>query len=104
MLYLLFFLSGFAALGYQMIWMRMWAAGLGHEVPAMIGVLGAFLGGMTVGAWCLDGRISRSAYPGRWYAGLQMTIGAWAILSALLVPAVSHLALAIAGPAPTHWR
>ncbi len=28
---LLFFFSGAAGLGYQMVWVRMFAAGLGHE-------------------------------------------------------------------------
>src|SRR5882672_2749068 len=92
---LLFFLSGAAGLGYQMVWVRMFAAGLGHEVAAMIAVAGAFLGGMALGAWCLDKPIRRCAHAGRWYAGLELTIGGWATLSALFIPAVNQFALAV---------
>ena len=105
-LYPFFFLSGASALGQQMVWIRMFAAGLGHEVPALVAVAGGFLGGMAVGGWCLDRPISRSPRAGRWYGGLELTIGGWAILSAWLVPAVNELALALMGPSPSpprHW-
>src|SRR5213082_977433 len=59
-LYALFFLSGGAGLGYQMVWSRMLSAGLGHEMPAVLAVVGAFMGGMAIGAWVLDHRIARS--------------------------------------------
>ena len=76
-LYLLFFCSGAAGLGYQMVWVRMFTAGLGHETPAVLAVAGAFLGGMAVGAWFLDRRISRSAHPARWYGGLELCLHFW---------------------------
>ena len=82
----LFFLSGAAALGYQMVWVRMFAAGLGHEVPAMLAVAGAFLGGMAVGAWALDRRISRSANAAHWYGGLELTVGIFGLVSAIAIP------------------
>jgi spermidine synthase len=101
LLYPLFFLSGAAGLGYQMVWLRMLAAGLGHEVPAMIAVTAAFLGGMALGAWCLDRRISQSALAGQWYGGLEFVIGAWGIISAIGIPVVNRLALALTGPEPS---
>jgi spermidine synthase len=97
----LFFLSGAAGLGCQMVWMRMFAAGLGHEVPALLGVTSAFLGGMAVGAWFLDRRTSRSRRPAKWYGGLELLIGLWVMLSALFIPAVNRLALEVTGPAPS---
>ena len=81
----LFLLSGAAALGLQMVWMRMFTAGLGHEMPAVIGVTGAFLGGMAVGAWFLDQHISRSTRPSRWYAGLELIVAGWSALTALFL-------------------
>jgi spermidine synthase len=33
-LYFLVFLSGFAGLGYEIVWTRLFAVGLGHEIPA----------------------------------------------------------------------
>src|SRR5258706_13133072 len=49
-LYLLFFLYGAAALGYQLIWSKIFAVGLGHEMASVLAVVCAFLGGMSVGA------------------------------------------------------
>ncbi len=97
----LFFLSGAAGLGCQMAWIRMFAAGLGHEVPALLAVTSAFLGGIAVGAWCLDRRISQSRHPAKWYGGLELTIGGWAMVSAGFIPAVNRLALSLTGPAPS---
>lgn len=105
-LYALFFLSGAAALGYQMIWTRMFTAGLGHEVPSVISVAAAFLGGMALGAWRLDRAISRSAQPGRWYASLELIIGGWSALAAALIPSVNQFALQLIGTSASpvrHW-
>lgn len=100
-LLLLFFCSGAAGLGYQMVWVRMFAAGLGHETPAVLAVAGAFLGGMAVGAWFLDRRVSLSAHPARWYGGLELAIGCWGALTVLLIPIVNLLALRFTGPSPS---
>src|SRR5262249_4717697 len=37
--YALFFFSGCAGLGYQMIWSKMFATGLGHEMPAALAIV-----------------------------------------------------------------
>ena len=100
----LFLLSGAAALGLQMVWVRMFTAGLGHEMPAVIGVTGAFLGGMAAGAWLLDQRISRSTRPSRWYGGLELVVAGWSVLTALLIPSINRLALSLAGAEPEPWR
>lgn len=75
----------------------MFSAGLGHEAPAMLALVTAFLGGMALGAWALDGRIHRSPDPRRWYARLQWCIGAWAALVTLLIPQLNRLAIALMG-------
>ena len=100
-LYPLFLLSGAAGLGYQMIWTRLFTAGLGHDMAALLGVMSAFLGGLAVGAWSLDGRISRSPAADRWYGWLEVAIGIWGAASALLIPAVNQLSLALIGPEPS---
>src|SRR6266540_3325337 len=92
-----FLASGFAALGLQITWTKMFSAGLGHEAPAMLALVTAFLGGLALGAWTLDGRIHRSSGPRRWYGGLQLCIGAWAALVTLLVPQLNRLAIAVMG-------
>lgn len=85
-LYGIFFLSGVAGLGYEIVWTRMLGAGLGHEMPAMLAVVTAFFAGLAVGAFVLDGMISRSRRPGLWYVGLEITIAVWALVLATLIP------------------
>src|SRR2546425_9377018 len=105
-LYLLFFFSGSAGLGYQMVWSKMFATGLGHEMPAVLAVLCAFMGGMALGAWRLDGLIARSRAPGCWYGFLEILVGAWGFLSAALIPVANQAALPLIGLEPSplrHW-
>src|SRR5213593_102873 len=106
LLYLLFFFSGSAGLGYQMVWSKMFAAGLGHEMPAVLAVLCAVMGGMALGAWRLDRLIARSRSPGCWYGYLEILIGAWGFLSAALIPVANQAALPLIGLEPSplrHW-
>jgi spermidine synthase len=63
-LYGIVLLSGFAGLGYEMVWTRMLTVGLGHEVPAVLAVVAAFFSGMALGAYSLDEIVSRSGCPG----------------------------------------
>ncbi|HSI56221.1 MAG TPA: spermidine synthase [Ideonella sp.] len=79
--------SGFAGLGYQIIWTQQCALWLGHEAAAVMAVVGAFFGGLTVGSWLLAGRIERSRRPGLWYALCEGAIGLWGLVLAVLMPA-----------------
>ncbi|HKS36200.1 MAG TPA: spermidine synthase, partial [Verrucomicrobiae bacterium] len=96
-LYAVFFLSGLCGLGYQVAWTRMLTTGLGHELPAMLAVVAAFFGGLALGAWLLDGPVSRGGRPGRWYAALEVVIGLWGFLSILLIPYVNGLSPRLVG-------
>src|SRR5206468_6642064 len=80
-LYAFFFFSGGAGLGYQMVWSRMLTAGLGHEMPAVLAVVCAFMGGMAIGACTLGGVVARSRRPAHWYAGLEILTGFWGLIS-----------------------
>src|SRR5436190_7025158 len=104
LLHVLYFLSGAAALGYQLVWTRMFATGLGHETPAVLAVLCAFFGGMALGSWALDRRVSVSLLPLRWYAALELVIGAWGFVSTLLIPFANNLALSAIGLDPSPFR
>src|SRR5688572_22869036 len=90
-LLILFFLTGATALGYQLVWAKMLANGFGHEMPAVLAVVAAFMGGMALGARFLGRAIWRSAHPGRWYAALEILIGVWAGLSCVLIPLANRL-------------
>jgi len=105
-LYLILFLSGFAGLGYEMVWTRMFSVGLGHEIIAVLAVVGAFFCGMALGALSLDGAVSRSRRPGRWYAVLELGIGLWSIILIFLIPAANEFAASLTGADPSvirHW-
>ena len=106
LLYLLFFLSGAAGLGYEIVWTRMFAVGLGHEIVSLLAVVSAFFAGFAVGAWALDKRVSSSRTPGRWYAGLEIGIGLWAIATTVLIPWMNETVASLIGPEPSalrHW-
>lgn len=93
--------SGLAGLGFQVVWTRWFGLGLGHEMAGVIGVVGAFFLGLSVGAWLLDRPIARSARPGMWYVGLEVVIGVWALACVGLIPLADELAAALLGTAPT---
>lgn len=106
LLFLLFFLSGAASLGYEILWTRMFAVGLGHEIVSMLGVVSAFFSGISLGAWLFDRPVSRSANPGYWFIGFELAIALWAILLVLLIPEVMPQVSALIGPEPLplrHW-
>src|SRR5665213_2602449 len=55
-LYLLFFLSGFCSLVYQMVWTRLAFASFGIITPVLSVVIAVFMLGLSIGAWA-GGRI-----------------------------------------------
>src|SRR5262245_36005042 len=84
-------LSGFAGLGYEIIWTRMLANALGHELVAVLGVISALFAGLALGSLVPGQRIAASASPALGYAGLEIAIGAWALVLILLFPFVGDL-------------
>jgi spermidine synthase len=88
-LWLIFFASGAAGLGYEIAWTRMLSVGLGHEMPSMLAVVAAFFGGVSLGAWGFDRVVSRSPSPSRWYAGFETCIGLWGVASMAWIPYVN---------------
>ena len=94
----LFFLSGAAGLGYQIVWAKMFANGLGHEVPAMLSVVSAFMAGMALGAWKLARKFQR---PAKAYAILELVIGVWGIVTCWGIPALNTMAPKILGTTPS---
>lgn len=97
-------LSGFAGLGYEMVWTKMLAVALGHEIVAVLAVIAAFFTGLAIGAYTLDGRIRASAVPGRWYVVLEIIIGAWALALIALIPWFNDTMPMIIGEQPSMFR
>ena len=105
-LYLLMLASGFAGLGYEMVWTRMLAVALGHEIVAVLAVVAAFFTGLGIGALALDGRIRRSTRPARWYAALEALIGLWALALVWVIPWFNDWMPFVIGEQPSplrHW-
>ena len=96
-LFVLFFLSGFAGLGYEMVWTRMLSFGLGHEIAAVLAVLASFFSGLALGAWLLDRPAAKSARPNCLYALLEWTVGVWAIALIWLIPWANRAILPMFG-------
>ena len=93
--------SGFAGLGYQIVWTQQCALWLGHESAAVLAVVAAFFGGLAVGAVAAGSRIERSAYPLRWYVACELIIALWGLaLTQLMAPASNGL-LKLIGAQPT---
>jgi spermidine synthase len=97
--------SGFAGLGYQIVWTQQSALWLGHESAGMLAVVTAFFAGLAVGALLLGSRIERSPRPLRWYAGCELIIGAWSLVLAIVMPISTSWLLGLIGVAPTSgWQ
>jgi spermidine synthase len=92
--------SGFAGLGYQIVWTQQCALWLGHEAAAMLAVVAAFFGGLAVGALALGPRIERSTHPVRWYAGCELAIALWGVALAVVMAPFSMFALRLMGTQP----
>ena len=97
-------LSGFAGLGYEMVWTKMLAVALGHEIVAVLAVIAAFFTGLGIGAYTLDRRIRASAVPGRWYVVLEIVIGAGALALIALIPWFNDTMPMIIGEQPSAFR
>ena len=97
---LLMVASGFAGLGYQIVWTQRCALWLGHEAAAVLAVVAAFFGGLAVGALALGPRIERSARPVRWYAGCELVIALWSLLLVFLMAPASAGVLRLTGAQP----
>lgn len=73
-------------------------------MPALLAVLAAFMAGLALGAWAISKIVIRNC--GQFYAWLEFGIGAWAVCTAMLLPAANRLALTWIGiePSPVrHW-
>jgi spermidine synthase len=93
--------SGFAGLGYQIVWTQQASLWLGHEAAAVLAVITAFFGGLALGALTLGRRIDRSPKPARWYAGCEVLIGAWSLVLALAMAPISNALLGLIGAEPS---
>jgi spermidine synthase len=74
------FISGFASLVYQILWMRQIGLLFGNTSQAAAITLGAFFTGLTIGSWVLGKRSIKSKNPLRTYAYLEGAVAMTALL------------------------
>lgn len=85
------FLSGSAALIYEVAWSRMLAVVVGNSGDAIALVLAAFMLGMALGAGFLGGLADRIRFPLRFYAGIELFIAICAVAVPFLLPALNSV-------------
>ena len=96
LIYLLFFLSGAAALVYQVVWVRSLTLVFGGSHLAVTAVLSIFMGGLAIGGYVVGRRVDRVEKPLRLYGLLELGIAASALVFAGLMRIYPSIYVALA--------
>ncbi|MEO5987776.1 MAG: hypothetical protein ABIU54_07320 [Candidatus Eisenbacteria bacterium] len=99
---LLFALSGFAALTFQISWVRLFALVLGSSVYSFSGVLGLYLFGLALGSALAAPGLGRGVTLAG-FAQVQLGIAASAALGLVLFPHLPQQMLDLARAAGADW-
>src|SRR6266853_107038 len=99
LLFLLFFVSGFCSLVYQLVWTRMAFAAFGIITPVLSVVISVFMLGLALGAWAsgrwIGALAARTGFSAVAFYGLaELIIGMGAFAVPKLFSAGEHLLLA----------
>jgi spermidine synthase len=89
----LFFLSGFCALIYQTLWLRLLALVFGVTVYAASTVLASFMSGLAIGSLLAGFVAERTRHPLRLFGLAELLVGATALLTPWALDAVTQLYL-----------
>ncbi len=89
----LFLVSGATGLIYEVTWMRSLGTVFGNTVLAASTVLTAFMLGLALGCWLFGKVADRVRQPLRFYAWLELAIGAYAFASPTIFLAVDRFYL-----------
>ncbi len=95
-LYLLFFLSGAAALAYQVVWVRSLQLVFGGSHFAVTAVLSVFMAGLALGSHLIGKRVDTLRRPLRFYGFLEIGIAVFAVLFLLLTEFYPYLYVPLA--------
>ncbi len=93
-----FFLSGLAALGYEVIWTRVLGLILGPSVYSFSAMLTTFLLGLALGSLAVSKRIEWIKRPALWFAGIQIAVGLLTYGGMALFDRLPTLFLDLVGP------
>ncbi len=81
LLYLIFLVSGFSSLSYQVVWIRNFGLVFGVTAYATSAVLSSFFGGLALGSWLAGRYINRlPIQPLRLYAFVEISVAAYAVV------------------------
>src|SRR5579862_8196292 len=98
LLFLLFFLSGCAALMYEVVWYQMLQLAVGSTSVSMGVLLATFMGGLCIGSLGLPRlKVASTIHPLRLYAMIEVGIAIYGVLVAVLMPYISHAYFAVVG-------
>ena len=86
-----FVLSGFAALVYEISWIRKASLVVGATSYAVSTVLGVFFGGLAIGSYLFGKRTRQQRTPIRLYGKLEIGVGLLCIVSVFTLPLVESL-------------
>ena len=90
---LLFFASGAAVLGLELVWARQLQRLMGSSAWAVSGVLCGFLGGMGAGAFVAERVLRRGGSPLRLYASAEFLAAGTALLFSFVLPRLGDIFL-----------
>lgn len=76
---LLYGLSGFCGLLYELVWTRYLKLVFGSTSLAVSTVVAAFMAGLALGSWALGRKADRVRYPLRFYGWVEVGIGLYAL-------------------------
>jgi spermidine synthase len=97
LVFILFMVSGCAALIYEIVWFQMLQLVLGSSAISIGVLLGTFMGGMCLGSLGLSRFVPQSRHPLRVYALLELAIGVSGILMLAAMPLVEGIYAQVAG-------
>src|SRR6059036_3550198 len=94
---LLFFLSGATGLIYELLWVRVLYQAFGSTIQSVTTVVAAYMGGLGLGAWLLGRRADRHPRPAALYGRLEIAIGAFGLISPLVLALAHRVYIGAAG-------
>src|SRR5712672_4182264 len=92
--------SGFAGLGYEIVWTRQLSLALGTDMMAVLGAVAGFFAGLALGAFVLDRPIRRARSPRTAYVLLEAVIGLWGLICVWLLPVAGRALSPLLGTEP----
>jgi spermidine synthase len=96
LIYLMFFISGAAALIYEVVWVRAFILIFGGSHLAVTSVLSIFMAGLAIGGYVIGRYVDRARRPLRLYGLLELGIAASALIFTGLMKAYPSIYVALA--------